>query len=101
MHNLTNNAIKALGSQPGGNIEWHAWQEGASKYLSIKDNGPGATDEQLRPLYDETATMGIKNGLGLHIVRDMGKAIGCKVLVNTQLEKGVEIKLVFGQVVFN
>jgi signal transduction histidine kinase len=95
MHNLTNNAIKALGTQPNGTIEWRGWQEGDVTFLAIKDNGPGATDEQLRPLYDETATIGIKNGLGLHIVRDMAKAIGCNILVNNKLERGIEIKLVF------
>jgi len=72
MYNLTNNAVKALGGTSGGTITWLAWKEGAQKYLSVTDNGPGATQEAFRALYDDTAPIGIKSGLGLHIVRDPG-----------------------------
>lgn len=95
MHNLTNNAIKALGVAPGSSITWKAWEEGSQKYLSITDNGPGATQEAFKPLYDDSAPIGIKNGLGLHIVRDLAKAISCQLSVNLKPGSGVELKLKF------
>ena len=92
--NLTNNAVHALSDTPSPLIEWKAWQDETNNYVSISDNGPGATEEQLRPLYDDTIPIGIRNGLGLHIVRDMARAIQCTIVVNTQRVKGVEIRLV-------
>jgi len=95
IYNLTNNAIKALGTSAGGLITWRAWEEGPQKYLSITDNGPGATQEAFRALYDDAAPIGIKSGLGLHIVRDLAKAIGCQLLVNLNQGSGVELQLKF------
>ncbi|MDR3713507.1 MAG: ATP-binding protein [Puia sp.] len=95
MLNLTNNSIKALGTSPGSFISWKAWEEGSQKYLSITDNGPGATKEALKPLYDHSAPIGIKNGLGLHIVRDLAKAINCQLSVNSKPGHGIELKLTF------
>ena len=56
-------------------------------------NGPGATDEQLRALYDESAPSGARTGLGLHIIRDLAKAIGCKVTYNAGKGLGAEFIL--------
>jgi C4-dicarboxylate-specific signal transduction histidine kinase len=95
MHNLTNNSIKALGTTPGSFISWKAWEDGSQKYLSITDNGPGATQEAFKPLYDDSAPIGSKNGLGLHIVRDLAKAINCQLLVNPKPGHGVELRLKF------
>ena len=95
MYNLTNNAVKALGNITGGSITWKAWEEGGQKYLSITDNGPGATEEAFRALYDDSAPVGIKTGLGLHIIRDLAKAIGCKISVSTMPGSGAEFKLMF------
>ena len=91
MLNLTNNAVKALAGN--GTIIWRAWEEGEQKYLSITDNGPGASEEAFKALYDESAPVGIKTGLGLHIIRDLAKAIGCKILVLAKPGSGVELML--------
>ena len=93
MYNLTNNAIKALGNAAGGSIVWKAWQEGGQKYMSVTDNGPGASEEAFRALYDESAPIGIKSGLGLHIIRDLAMAIKCKIAM-INISSGVEIILV-------
>lgn len=98
IRNLTSNALKVLENNNNAQITWKAWSEGHHKFLSITDNGPGGKDEQFRALYDEKMTIGIKTGLGLHLVRDMAKAINCKVSVNTQVGKGTEIILSFDAV---
>ena len=95
VYNLTNNAIKALGKQASGSISWKAWEKDDQKYLSVTDNGPGATQEAFRALYDDSAPIGIMNGLGLHIVRDLSKAIGCKVTVESKPGEGVVITIEF------
>jgi C4-dicarboxylate-specific signal transduction histidine kinase len=93
MHNLTGNAVKALGQKTNAYIEWKAWQEQNNIYLSITDNGPGVKDEQLKALYDEKTSSGARSGLGLHIIRDLAKAIGCVISLNSQMKTGAEFVL--------
>ena len=59
----------------------------------ITDNG--GTSEQFGALYDETQVIGIRHGVCLHLVRDMAKAIGCSIQVDSKLEKGTIISLMF------
>jgi len=98
LRNLTGNAIKALRTHPNhapAQINWKAWTEGPGICLSITDSGPGATAEQLSPLFDESAPIGIRSGLGLHIIRDMARAIGCEVTTNSPSNGGLEVRLHF------
>ncbi|HMC86562.1 MAG TPA: HAMP domain-containing sensor histidine kinase, partial [Chitinophagaceae bacterium] len=88
MHNLTANAVKAIMQTPGTQIIWKAWQENNKTFLSVTDNGAGASNEQLKALYDETASSGALHGLGLHIIRDLAKAIGCTVTLEPQTKTG-------------
>ncbi|HEY8733969.1 MAG TPA: ATP-binding protein, partial [Puia sp.] len=48
MQNLTANAINALQKTQDAKIIWKAWKEKTRVCLSITDNGPGATSEQLK-----------------------------------------------------
>jgi signal transduction histidine kinase len=119
LRNLTGNALKALQQNAGvaatpataapapgtvppaaapaniGTIRWKAWLERDAVWLSITDNGPGATTAQLNALFDENAPIGIRSGLGLHIVRDMARAIGCNIQTVSPAEGGLEVKLQF------
>lgn len=96
IRNLTGNAIKALDKTPNGKIIWKAWQENEVQYLSITDNGPGGTQEQFKALYDDSEVIGIKSGLGLHLIRDLATAINCKIEVSSQEDSGTTFTLVFG-----
>lgn len=92
---LGNNALTALSGMPlGAHIQWTAWEEDGKKCLSIADNGPGASSAQLQALFDETLPVGIRNGLGLHVVRDMAKAIGCTVSARPAEGGGLEVVLI-------
>lgn len=95
IRNLTSNAIKALANTSDPEIIWKAQKEKEKTVISITDNGPGGTDEKFRALYDDKYVVGIKTGLGLHLVRDMAKAIHCRVIVKTELGKGTTISLIF------
>ncbi|NOT91080.1 tetratricopeptide repeat-containing sensor histidine kinase [Ferruginibacter sp.] len=79
MQNLTANAIKALQQTSAAQITWKAWQQNNTIYLSITDNGPGINSEQAKSLFDETHITGTRHGLGLHIIRDLAKAISCSI----------------------
>jgi signal transduction histidine kinase len=93
MRNLTGNAVKALSSTPHAKIQWKAWEKDGKQYLSVTDNGPGATDQQLQTLYDDSLPVGIKGGLGLHLVRDLARAISCAVTVKSKPGEGTEFQL--------
>lgn len=93
MRNLTANALKAIGNQPDGKVEWKAWEAGGKKYLSITDNGPGLSKEQLENLFAESAVTSSKTGLGLHIVRDFAQMLGQKIEVNSEIGKGTSFTL--------
>ncbi len=94
MRNLTGNAIKSLAGRTDGSIQWRAWEAGGKVSLSISDNGPGISDVQLQPLYDESLPSSLKDGLGLHLVRDLSRAIGCTISVSTSAGEGTVFTLV-------
>lgn len=93
IRNLTGNAVKALKETQNPTIIWKVWNQNSHTFLSITDNGPGANQEQFKALYDEKEVSGIKSGLGLHLIRDLSKAIDCKIDVNTKLNTGTTITL--------
>ena len=93
MRNLTANAVKVTSDLDNPTIIWKAWTENNSTVLSITDNGPGSSNDEFRALYDETTTVGIKTGLGLHLIRDLAKAIECKVIVKSSNANSTEITL--------
>ena len=93
MQNLTANATKALQQTPKAQVIWKGWKEQNKIYLSVTDNGPGANEEQLKALYDERVSSGAKHGLGLHIIRDLAKAIGCSISLQPHSSKGASFIL--------
>lgn len=93
IRNLTGNAIKALKGIENPEIIWKTKKENNQTYLSITDNGSGANQEQFKALYDDKEVVGIKSGLGLHLIRDLAKAIDCEIDVKTQLNSGTTITL--------
>ena len=95
IRNLTGNAIKALNKTQNAKIVWKAWQENQKKYLSITDNGPGGTQEKFKALYNDSEVIGIKSGLGLHLIRDLATAINCKIEVCSKPNIGTTFTIIF------
>ena len=95
MRNLTGNAIKALQQQPGALIQWKAAKRDGHIMLTISDNGPGIEACELKGLYDDKEVIGIQSGLGLHLIRDLAKAIDCTIEVNSEKGKGSVFTLSF------
>lgn len=100
--NLTGNAIKELNNSmnpvlktttmhvgtKNGQITWKAFQKQNITFITVSDNGNGATREQLKALFDDTEVVGIKSGLGLHLIRDLAKAIDCEISVESEIGEG-------------
>ncbi len=82
LQNLTTNAIKALQNTSGAVIEWKAWKENNDTFFSIADNGPGFPSEFISDWNKNAIVMSGKHGLGMHIVKDMAKAIDCIVTLS-------------------
>ncbi|RYD76008.1 MAG: HAMP domain-containing histidine kinase, partial [Sphingobacteriales bacterium] len=93
MHNLTANAVKALHQNSNGLIEWKAVEENGKTVLSITDNGPGAAAQQIDALYNKDAAVNSKNGLGLHLIRDLAKAIECAISFSSAPNEGTTFQL--------
>jgi signal transduction histidine kinase len=93
IRNLTGNAIKALNEIENPTIMWKAWQENEKSFLSISDNGNGASDQQFKALYDDKEVVGINSGFGLHLIRDLAKAIDCEIIVDSTIGVGTTFVL--------
>ncbi len=93
IRNLTSNAINVFKSTSNPTITWKAWQENGNSFLSITDNGPGASLEQFKALYNDKEVIGIQTGLGLHLIRDLAKAIDCEISVDSNISSGTTFTL--------
>ncbi len=93
LRNLTGNAIKALVDVQNPIVIWKAIQENNTTILTITDNGKGANQDQFKALYDDKEVVGIKSGLGLHLIRDLAKAIDCEISVDSKINEGTTITL--------
>jgi signal transduction histidine kinase/tetratricopeptide (TPR) repeat protein len=95
MQNLTSNAVHALKNNPDAHIEWNARSENGNVVLTISDNGPGMSENQLKSLYTNDGVISGKSGLGLHLIRDLTRAIGCQTSVRSEPGSGTEFRLIF------
>jgi len=93
MQNLTANAIKALKNRPDGLIEWTARKEGNKTILSITDNGPGIHPEQVKALHEDGVAVGGRSGFGLHLVKDLARAIQYKISIEARPGEGTTFML--------
>jgi signal transduction histidine kinase len=92
--NLTNNAVKVLEQKEGDKIIlWKAFSDENKNYISITDNGEGASTEKFKALFDDSVTIGTKKGLGLHLIRDLSKAIDMEIEVKSEQNLGSTITL--------
>ncbi len=93
MYNLTANAVKALQQTNDAAIKWKVWKENDKVYLSITDNGPGINSEATGILFRNETSTNKKTGFGLHIIRDLAKAIQCTVSIDTAKSNGTRFIL--------
>lgn len=95
MRNFTDNAAKAVKYTTEPLICWSAGRAEGKPFLEIADNGPGAGTGQLKALFDDKAEVVARNGLGFHLVRDLAKAIRCRIEVTTKEGVGTTFRILF------
>ena len=83
IRNLMSNAVKVLHDVPNPQIICKAWEENQKQLILINDNGGGTDIDKFRALYDDKTSIGTTKGLGLHVIRDLCKAIDCKIDVDS------------------
>lgn len=88
LRNLIGNAVKVLENKYDAKIICSAKEVSGFTKISIKDNGGGTNIEKFKALYDDSASVGIKQGLGLHVIRDLCNAINAEIEVKTDQEIG-------------
>ncbi|MDQ3515474.1 MAG: ATP-binding protein [Gemmatimonadota bacterium] len=93
MLNLLSNAIKF--TEPGGRIGLSWKNEGENVLVSVSDTGRGIPEDKLEPIFEpfvqveqlRTRVAG-GSGLGLAISRDIARAMGGDIGVESELGKG-------------
>ncbi len=92
LQNLANNAVEALGSKPGGQVDVRAWVRDSMLFLTVRDNGPGIPSQVRERMFDPFVTHGKKGGtgLGLAIVKNVITAHRGKITFETEAGQGTE-----------
>ena len=88
IRNLMSNAVKVLHDVPNPQIICKACEENQKQLILINDNGGGTDIDKFRALYDDKTSIGTTKGLGLHVIRDLCKAIDCKIEVDSDKTVG-------------
>ena len=88
--NLIRNAAEAVKPRDGGRIEVSAEQENTNLAIRIRDNGTGIPDLVRAKLFQPFAasTRSAGTGLGLAIARDLARAHGGDVVLESTGESG-------------
>ena len=93
--NLVGNAIKF--TPPGGYVRVHARHDGDNVVVTVSDNGPGITEEQLPRLFDRfwkaTGTARLGTGLGLFIVKGIVEGHRGRIRVHSRPGEGTTFEL--------
>ena len=93
--NLLTNAIKYKSEEREGNIIVEAFKKGKNIVVSVKDNGKGIPEEYKEKIFNKFIQVKISNdgkiegtGLGLSICKEIIKAHGGEIWVDSVLNKG-------------
>ena len=96
--NLTDNAMKY--NRQGGRIDVRLWQEGDQVRLAIRDTGIGIAQEDLDRVFAEFYQVGNVErdrnkglGLGLSIVKRLGKLLNVRYQLDSKLGEGTTFTL--------
>lgn len=94
--NLILNALEAMAGLPASrrSLDVHTWQDGAMAWLSVKDAGIGAQEDNLPLLFDAFwTTKDGGTGMGLAICRTIVEAHGGEIRASLSEPTGMEIRV--------
>lgn len=93
--NLIQNAAEAAPSQNGW-LEIRGWNEDSDLFLSVRDNGPGISPDNLTKVFNAfftTKDTGAGMGLGLTIAQRVARALGGGISVQSEVGVGTVFTL--------
>jgi signal transduction histidine kinase len=95
LSNLIQNAAEAAPSD-GARLEIRGWNQDGMLWLSVRDNGPGISPENLNQVFNAfftTKDTGAGMGLGLTIAQRVARALGGAINVQSELGAGTVFTL--------
>jgi signal transduction histidine kinase len=95
LSNLIQNAAEAAPAD-GGRLEIRGWNEAGMLWLSVRDNGPGISPQNLNQVFNAfftTKDTGAGMGLGLTIAQRVARALGGSINVQSELGEGTVFTL--------
>jgi signal transduction histidine kinase len=95
LSNLIQNAAEAAPAD-GGRLEIRGWNEDGMLLLSVRDNGPGISPQNLNQVFNAfftTKDAGAGMGLGLTIAQRVARALGGAINVHSELGHGTVFTL--------
>jgi two-component system, NtrC family, sensor kinase len=95
LSNLIQNAAEAAPAD-GGRLEIRGWNENGMVCLSVRDNGPGISAENLNQVFNAfftTKDAGAGMGMGLTIAQRVARALGGSINVQSELGDGTVFTL--------
>jgi signal transduction histidine kinase len=95
LSNLIQNAAEAAPAE-GGQLALEGWNEGGFLHLSVGDNGPGISPENVSQVFNAfftTKEAGAGMGLGLTIAQRVARALGGSITVQSELGVGTVFTL--------
>jgi signal transduction histidine kinase len=90
IENIVNNAIEAM--TEGGELFIETATQNGFISVTIKDTGPGISDEVMRNLFKPFfTTKSIGSGLGLYTSKEIIEKMGGNIVVSCEIEKGCKV----------
>ena len=102
IYNLCDNAVKY--NRDGGGAEIITGTENGKPFITVKDTGIGIPKDKTDRIFERFYRVDKSRskssggtGLGLSIVKHIALSLGGEISVSSELDKGTEIKIVFGK----
>ena len=88
LRNILSNANKILTDKADAKIICLAAEKPGHILIEVIDNGGGAELSKFRGLVYDDEAVGIRHGLGMHVIRELCQALNAKISVDSNKEMG-------------
>lgn len=83
--NLIENALDALGEQPGGEISVSLYYRNGWLHCEVNDDGPGIEPERIDSIFEKgVSSKGTERGVGLALVKQQVESLGGNISVESE-----------------
>lgn len=83
--NLIENALEALGPEPGGEISVTLHYRHGWLHCEVNDDGPGIAPDKIDHIFDKgVSTKGSERGVGLALVKQQVENLGGSIAVESE-----------------